>query len=267
MDKILSICKENNLLLFEDCSHAHGARFQDKVCGSIADVSAWSIQGPKNVTGGEGGVLTCDNTELYYKALLLGHYNKRCRQEIPKDHPLAKYATTGMGLKYRAHPLAVKIADLVFKDLDNTIKIRENTFNTFKEELGSIEGLRVQTPGEGNKISGYAIIVHYDKDKFEGLSIDKLYESLKAEGLDEVDIPTSTSPLNLLPLFQTPEELFPSYKNPEISFSYKKGDFPKAEKYYSSTLKIPVWVIDGEKNAKIYAQGFKKVLGNYKELL
>jgi len=124
MDKIVRICKENNLLFLEDCSHAHGAQYKRKVVGSFGDLAVWSLQGAKIVSGGEGGILLTNNKEFYYKALLLGHYNKRCLQEIPQTHPLSKYAVTGMGLKYRAHPLAIAIAFELFRNLNRYLSIK-----------------------------------------------------------------------------------------------------------------------------------------------
>lgn len=125
MDEIVKICKENNLILLEDYSQAHGARYKGKLVETFGDIAAWSLQSPKNVSGGEGGILLTDNEEFYYRTLLLGHYNKRCKQEILKNHPLYKYATTGMGLKYRTHPLAVVIAYRVFKKLEKCLKVKK----------------------------------------------------------------------------------------------------------------------------------------------
>ena len=68
------------------------------------------MNGPKALSAGEGGFLLTDDDELYHRALLHGNYNKRCRTEIPVRHPLYRYATTGMGLKFHIHPLAAAIA-------------------------------------------------------------------------------------------------------------------------------------------------------------
>src|SRR3989338_10456366 len=141
MDEIVRICKKYNLLLLEDCSHAHGARYKGKVVGSFGDVAAWSLQGPKNVSGGEGGIMVTNNEEFHYRALLLGHYNKRCKKEIPKSHKLYRYATTGMGLKYRAHPLAITIAFETFKKLDTYLAIRDLFARKMINALKGMPGL------------------------------------------------------------------------------------------------------------------------------
>jgi len=270
MDEIVKICKENDLLLLEDCSHAHGAKYKGKLLGSFGDLAAWSIQGSKNVSGGEGGVLATDNEEFYYRALLLGHYNKRCKQEIPQNHPFYKYAVTGMGLKYRAHPLAIAVAYEVFKDLDKFIKVKRYFANKMIKEFKNLPGISIPPAYFDAKYSPswYVFIFQYNQKQLRDLSIEKFFEALQAEGLNEIDRPGSTCPLNLLPLFQNPTELFPIYKKGNNFFSYKPGDFPKAEKFYYTTIKLPVWA--RKKDSKIvnlYISGIKKVVNDFGDLL
>lgn len=266
MDEIVKICKENNLLLLEDCSHAHGAMYNNKPVGSFCDMAAWSLQGPKNVSGGEGGILLTDNEEFYYKALLLGHYNKRCKQEIPKDHPLYKYAVTGMGLKYRAHPLAIAIAMETFKNLDKYLAVKSFFAKKIMNELGNIKGIKISNISSKIKPSWYGFVFQYKSSELGNLPIEKFFEALQAEGLAEIDRPSSTSPLNLLPLFHNPIELFPAYKN--HNFSYQPGDFPKAETFYQNAIKLSVWAFKKDiKVVEAYIRGIKKVVNNYHDLL
>lgn len=266
MDKIVEICKKHKLLLLEDCSHAHGARYNGKAVGSFGDMAAWSLQGPKNVSGGEGGILATDNEEFYYRALLLGHYNKRCKQEIPSTHPLYRYATTGMGLKYRAHPLAITLAFETFKKLDTYLSTRDKFAKRIITAFENIQGLIPPQITDNIQPSWYSLVFQYKSKTFQGLPIEKFFEALQGEGLLEADRPGSTSPLNLLPLFQNPNELFPAYKN--NIFSYSPGEFPRAEKFYQNAIKFPVWA--EQKNARTvasYIRGIKKVINNYQQLL
>jgi len=266
MDEIVAICKENNLLLLEDCSHAHGARYKGKTVGSFGALAAWSLQGPKNVSGGEGGIFVTDGEEFYYKALLLGHYNKRCKKEIPKTHPYYKYATTGMGLKYRAHPLAIAIAFETFKNLDTYLKVKSLYAERIMKELREIKGLAIPSISSDIQPSWYNFIFQYQQDELEYLPIEKFFDALRAEGLTEIDRPGSVAPLNLFPLFQNPTDLFPVYQN--NPFSYKPGDFPRAEAFYRKAIKIPVWAF--KENSKIvdaYIRGIKKVVTYYQDLL
>jgi len=266
MNEIMEICKSRRLLLLEDCSHAHGAVYKGKRVGTFGDMAAWSLQGQKIVTGGEGGILLTDNKDFYYRALLLGHYNKRCKQEIPEDHPLYKYSLTGMGLKYRAHPLAIAIASEIFKELENYLSVKRIFAERIIKELNGIRGIIVPQISSDVKPSWYSLVLQYKQHEMGGLPIETFVEALRAEGLSEIDRPGSTCPLNLLPLFQTPQELFPIYKKHQ--FSYKPGDFPRAEQYYRNAIKLPVWTF--QKDQKIvdaYIRGIKKVVKYHHHLL
>ena len=268
MERISRICKKNKLVLFEDCSHAHGARYKNKVVGSFGDIAAWSLQGPKIVTGGEGGILVTDNKKFYFRALLLGHYNKRCKQEIPKKNPLYKYSVTGMGMKYRAHPLAVSVAYEMFKNLDGYLRVKRLFAKKMINELKKLPGISLPPVffNKNIKPSWYGFVFQYKPEKLQNLSIDKFFEALQKEGLSEIDRPGSTAPINLFPLFQNPSKFFPVYK--KYPFSYKKGDFPKAEKFYQHTIKLPVWAFERDSEiVDLYISGIKKVINNFNDLL
>lgn len=268
MDQIVKICKKYNLLLLEDASHAHGAEYKGRPVGSFGDMSAWSLQGLKNISGGEGGILVTNNKEFYYRALLLGHYNKRCIQEIPKNHHLAKFAVSGMGLKLRSHPLAVALAYEGLKKLDKYQKYRNKYAKEIIKQLSKNKILSPIKPPKNSKSSWYGLILKYNEKNADGLSIEKFYKAITAEGLTEFDRPMSTSPVNYLPLFQEPWVIFPIYKSRENRFSYKAGDFPKAENFYKKIFKIPVWATPSDKIViKKYINGIKKVSENYRELI
>lgn len=268
MDEIADICKKNKLFLLEDCSHAHGAIYKGKVVGSFGDLAAWSLQGPKIVSGGEGGILTTNNKGFYYKALLLGHYNKRCKMEIPKNHSLHKYAITGMGLKYRAHPLAIAIAYEMLKNLDKHLKTKRIFARKIIKAVKDLPGVSLPPVFFDSQIkpAWYGFVFQYNPKTVQNLSIEKFFNALQREGLLEADRPGSTSPLNFLPLFQNPCSLFPVYK--KYPFSYKAGDFPAAEKFYQNAIKLPVWAFKKDvQTVNSYISGIKKVANNYSDLL
>jgi dTDP-4-amino-4,6-dideoxygalactose transaminase len=264
MEEIRRICRKHKLLLLEDCSHAHGAKYKNKLVGTWGDAAAWSLQGQKIITGGEGGILLTDNKEIYYRSLLFGHYNKRCFQEIPKNHPLAAYSMTGMGLKLRSHPLAVTIASELFKHLGEILKYKSKYADFWSRELRGVRGIRAPKIPVGAKPSWYAYVLQYKSEELGGLPIEKFYEALRAEGCAEADMPNSTCPLNLLQLFQAPGKLFPEYRN---KVKYKPGDFPVAENFYHSAIKLPVWTAQEDfPFVKGYVKAIIKVCEHYKEL-
>lgn len=257
MDVIQDICSRNNVALLEDCSHAHGASYQGKKVGTFGEAAAWSLQGQKIITGGEGGIMLTDSDEVYNRALLLGHYNKRCKQEIPKSYSLSAFSQTGFGQKFRAHPLAIAMANQQFTHLDEWIEQKSQYAAQYIAELGDCKFLAMPY-FQNSQPSWYAFVMQYDGTRANGVKIEKFVEALQAEGLSEVDLPGSTGPIHNLPLFVSPEQSFPRLYQKEQNLALH---FPVAERFYNSAIKIPVWAF--QQDAEVvaaYIQGFKKVI-------
>ncbi|RJQ79989.1 DegT/DnrJ/EryC1/StrS family aminotransferase [Pseudonocardiaceae bacterium YIM PH 21723] len=262
-----TLADEHGLALLEDGSHAHGALVDGVKVGAFGNASAFSMNGPKPLSAGEGGFVLTDDDEAYYRVLLHGHYNKRCRSEIPADHPIAAYGVTGMGLKFRIHPLAAAIALDQLGSLDNYLARREVTANYLRQELGHVPGIKFPEIQDGVRPAWYGLPLTYVPEELGGLPIERFHTALLAEGLHEIDRPGSTGPLNQLPLFQDPEPMFPHY-SARAEVAYRGGQFPVAEQVWRNTLKLPVWhrledlpLIDN------YIEGIRKVVDRHTELL
>ncbi len=70
MHEILEIAKEYDLLVFEDAAQAHGASLGGVAAGSFGTFAAFSLYPTKNMTSGEGGIVTCATPELQHKIQL-----------------------------------------------------------------------------------------------------------------------------------------------------------------------------------------------------
>ncbi|KAJ5837841.1 uncharacterized protein N7525_003029 [Penicillium rubens] len=185
MKEIGDICRNNGILLLEDCSHAHGASINGKKVGTFGDGAAWSIQGDK--------------------VLLHGHYNKRCKSEIPKDHPLQDFAVTGAGLKNRAHPLAIAVAHNQLKILPKILDRKSQCAAHFIETLASIPFLKAPVLESGAKSAWYALIFRFDGSQAPTGWTRELYvQKFIARGMKHIYIPNSTKPLYDEALYRRP---------------------------------------------------------------
>lgn len=64
MTAISAIAREHGLAVIEDAAHAHGARYQDRPAGSLGHMGSFSFQSSKNLTSGEGGIVTTNDDGL-----------------------------------------------------------------------------------------------------------------------------------------------------------------------------------------------------------
>lgn len=252
------------LQLLEDASHAHGASIGGKKVGTFGRAAAFSMNGPKPLSAGEGGFVLTNDDEVYHRVLLHGQYNKRCRSEIPSDNELHRYAVTGMGLKHRIHPLAAAIALEQLSHLDDYLDGRQRTAEHIVEALDSVPGVTIAAAAPEVRSSWYGLTMTYTSDCFDEVPVERFHAALLAEGCAEIDRPGSTCPLNLLPLFQEPGPLFPAFTG---TLSYAPGDYPRAEEIHRATLKLPVW--HREEDLPIvnrYIEAIHKVTEHHTEL-
>jgi len=64
MDAFLALARRRKLWVIEDAAHAHGASYKHRPAGSLGHIASFSFQSSKNLTAGEGGILTTNNDRL-----------------------------------------------------------------------------------------------------------------------------------------------------------------------------------------------------------
>ncbi len=124
MDEIMEIAEENGVAVVEDACQAHGAEWDGKKAGSIGDVSAFSFYPTKNMTTGEGGMLTTDNHELAERLGMLVNHGQTER-----------YRHMALGWNYRMTNIAAAIGLEQLKKLDRNNNKRRNNALFYDEEL------------------------------------------------------------------------------------------------------------------------------------
>lgn len=82
MDSLTKLCKEHNILLFEDSAQAHGTLYQGKRTGSFGIFGAFSFYIAHNIQAGELGAITTDDYELYRVMKKMKANGRACDCEI-----------------------------------------------------------------------------------------------------------------------------------------------------------------------------------------
>jgi perosamine synthetase len=129
MDEILSICKKHNLILIEDACKAHGAKFGQRKVGSFG-IGCFSFYPTKNMTTGEGGMITTDDEEVALRSRLARQHGQSQR-----------YVHTTLGYNFRLTDIAAALGICQLKTLDsaNNQRILNATYLT--EHIQPIKGL------------------------------------------------------------------------------------------------------------------------------
>lgn len=139
MVEIQEIANEHNIPVIEDSCQSHGAEFNGKKAGNLGEIAAFSLYATKNMfAGGEGGLITTNNQELYEK---INRFVNHGQSE--------KYIHTEMGFNFRMPSVAGVIARYSLSQLPENNKKRIVNAKLYDELLQKVEGLVVPTVPEG----------------------------------------------------------------------------------------------------------------------
>ncbi|MCD6593574.1 DegT/DnrJ/EryC1/StrS family aminotransferase [Candidatus Bathyarchaeota archaeon] len=284
MDALIDIARKHGLAIVEDACHAPGAEWDGKKIGNVGDITCFSLQGinphGKPVSGGEGGIVCTNNRELYERQLIYCHLHRAGVTKELTNPAYRLFDSEVLGLKYRAHPLALALARISLKSLPYRNKrMRENRAKIFSE-LRKLPGLEpvhdYEKANPGGFYGGFKVI--YKPEELGGLPIEKFIEAMRAEGAPiRARMVSSSGPglEHLHNIFIKGFDLWGHNRGPlggewcglPPFKGYKKGDFPVAEKMMNRVLTLPALIDPKEGFLEQYIKAFKKVTSNYESLL
>ena len=174
MDAIMDIATRHNLIVIEDCAHAHGAKWRGKGAGTFGHFGSFSLQSSKTLTSGEGGILICATQELADRTASI--------IDCGRPHDLAKENYT-MGANYRMAELQAGLANVALERFPAQMEEREAMASYLDEALSEIPGVRVlRRDIRHTTRSFYRYIFAIDPEVF-GFDHNLLVHALRKEGI------------------------------------------------------------------------------------
>jgi dTDP-4-amino-4,6-dideoxygalactose transaminase len=137
MDAFRDVADDYGLVLLEDAAQAHGARVGDEMVGAVGDAAAFSFYPTKNMTTGEGGMVTTDDPALAARLRQLVDHGRD-----PDDG--RQYTTTGYN--YRMTNLAAAIGCEQLRRLPEWIERRRENADRLTDALEAVPA--ITTPSE-----------------------------------------------------------------------------------------------------------------------
>ena len=196
MQAISRIAKEHNLAVIEDAAQAHGTSYRGKSPGYFADMACWSFYASKNMTTGEGGMITTNNDE-YAEAL-------RCMKSHGEK---GEYVSFMLGHNYRMPEIEAAIGITQLEKLPAFSEKRRRNAQRLTEKLGLVKRLALPMEPEGYEHSWYLYTVRLQNSN--RAERDKAVEELRKRGIGAT-IYYST-PIHLMPYYRR----FATYSLPE----------------------------------------------------
>jgi perosamine synthetase len=173
MDEIMALAAKYGLFVIEDAAEAHGAKLDGRRVGGLGHCASFSFYANKNMTTGEGGIITTSDASLA----------ARCRKL--RDHAMSserRYWHEEPGFNYRMTNLQAALGCAQFEQLEGFLKARRELFAGYSHRLSGIPGISLNRTRPNAENAFWMVCV-----EIEGISReerDKLIERFKADGVD-----------------------------------------------------------------------------------
>jgi dTDP-4-amino-4,6-dideoxygalactose transaminase len=225
MDALRELANRHGLLLIEDAAHALPARYKGRMVGAIGDLTVFSFYATKNLTTGEGGMVTTDRDDF------ADRLRTRRLHGISRD-AWKRYTAEGSwyyevdypGFKYNMTDINAALGLQQLAKLDMFHELRLRYVSLYAKGLSEVaEVMRPTAPAHVDP-AWHLYIIRVDPDR---LTIDRnaFITALKNENI-------ATS-VHFIPL-----HLHPYYRK---AFGYQPDDFPNALRAYQRAISLPLY--------------------------
>lgn len=187
MGPIMELARKHEIKVVEDCAQAHGARYKGRSVGSIGDVAAWSFcQDKIMTTGGEGGMMTTNDRELWEAAWAYKDHGKSWSAVYEKAHPPGfRWLHESFGSNWRMTEMQATIGRTQLKKMEIWQALRTRHANAIMAVGKEFpELIRVVEPPEEIRHAWYKCYLFVrPKNLGEGWSRDRIQDEIEAEGV------------------------------------------------------------------------------------
>ena len=145
MDPIINIAEDHNLVVIEDCAQAHGAKYKGRSVGSIGHVGAWSFCQDKIITtGGEGGMVTTNDRELWSRMWSFKDHGKSWEAVYERKHPPGfRWLHNSFGTNWRFTEMQAAIGRIQLRRMSDWSSKRLENANMIWSAAKKLKRLRV----------------------------------------------------------------------------------------------------------------------------
>lgn len=186
MDPIMALASEHDLFVIEDCAQAHGARYKGRSVGSIGHVGAWSFcQDKIMTTGGEGGMVTTDDADLWKRMWAYKDHGKSWDAVYERQHPPGyRWLHESFGTNWRMIEVQAAIGRIQLRRMADWQATRLRHAQRIWAHARTLPGLRVPTVPNDINHAAYKCYVFLDLEALApGWTRERIMQAITDQGV------------------------------------------------------------------------------------
>jgi perosamine synthetase len=212
MDEIMTLAHRRDLLVIEDACEAVGAEYQGRKVGTFGSAAVFAFYPNKQMTTGEGGMITTDDPDLARKL--------RSLRNQGRDDMGSWLGHSRLGYNYRLGEMNAALGLSQLARIEDLLARREKVVQYYNAQLRNVAGIRLCEPlRTTTRWSRFVFVVRLEP------GISKL---VLMQHLADMGVPTRS--------YFTPIHLHPFYRE---LLGHKEGSFPVAERAAQSMIALP----------------------------
>lgn len=244
MDSIQAIADKYNLVVIEDAAHALESSYKEKKIGNLGHLTSFSFYANKNITTGEGGMLTVNDDELAEKirVMRLHGMNRDAWKRFGKSEFVNWHLHTP-GYKYNMTDISAALGIHQLKKVNQFLEIRKRYAEIYDEAFRNIPELEILIRRDYAQSAYHLYIIAL---RLERLTIgrDQFLTEIQAQG---IGVSVHYVALHLQPFYMQ-------------EFKTKAEDCPVASSYSERVLTLPLY-------PKMSVQDVTRVIETVRDLI
>lgn len=225
MDRILDIAGRYGLRVIEDAAHALPARYRGKLIGTIGDCTCFSFYATKNITTGEGGMITTDNPVWAERIRTMSlHGLSRDAWKRYDGQGSWFYEVLSPGFKYNLTDIAAALGIAQLHKSDRLWKTRERYAGLYDEGFRDLPEIIRPSAAADVQHAWHLYVIRLNSER-SGIGRDELIEQL---GKELIGCSVHFIPLHLHPYYRD-------------TWGYTSEQFPVATAAYRQIVSLPLY--------------------------
>lgn len=243
IETICRLAHRHLLPVIEDAAHAIGADIGGKKVGTIGDLTAFSFYPTKNITTGEGGMITTDRDDLAERIRSLSNHG--INANTWQRHGGDTYVHLDViypGYNYSMFDIQAALGIHQLKRIEEFWRRRRSLVAIYNEAFKEVPEIQILSVKDDVK-SAYHLYVIVVKTEMLTINRDSILQALRSAG---IGVGVHFRALHLMSYYSQ-------------TFGFKLGDFPKAEYASERVISLPLYPRMEEKDAELVIKAVKEI--------